>query len=393
MLCSVCEAVNREENNFCRTCGARLARRPGADVGKKCGACGRTYEPGYRYCGQCGSDMEHHGTNHHSEGPDFHQASAIANSSLPPPETGTRLDPLPVAASVEIAPPLLLPRTPPEFFKNVPRRRTASTSTSFLGLGDRADVSYLLRDEQTSRHVLRKVVLLSLLAGVTWVAYFRLVPLYHADSQFVEHTISGVRYAMASGDHQKHASSTANGSSAQSAAANDRKPDDLEASSQASGDHAPATSGANRTEGEGASHTDSDSAKANPDNRQSSADAGIAKPSPAETAGAHKAVVARRKPSLVLVRAQQYLQGKGVPQNCEQGLVYLRAAALKNDPQAAVQMSALYASGHCVHQDRVTAYRWLSSAREQQPYDQWIQQNLDVLWGQMSPQERKQIIN
>src|SRR5262249_2013641 len=58
------------------------------------------------------------------------------------------------------------------------------------------------------------------------------------------------------------------------------------------------------------------------------------------------------KPSPELVKAQQLLQGKGgVSPNCEQGLVYLRAAAQKNEPAAAVQMSSLYATGRCVQQD------------------------------------------
>ena len=95
------------------------------------------------------------------------------------------------------------------------------------------------------------------------------------------------------------------------------------------------------------------------------------------------------KPSTALVRAQQFLQGRGVPQNCEQGLIYLRAAAQKNEPAAAVQMGALYSAGHCVKQDRVMAYRWFNSAHELQPGNQWIQKSMDQLWSQMNEQERR----
>jgi hypothetical protein len=99
----------------------------------------------------------------------------------------------------------------------------------------------------------------------------------------------------------------------------------------------------------------------------------------------------RQAPSRLLIKAQQYLQGSGgVPQNCEQGLVYLRAATQKNEPAAAVQMAALYASGHCVKQDLVMAYRWFNSAHELEPSNQWIQQNMGRLWAQMSDQERRQ---
>jgi hypothetical protein len=96
------------------------------------------------------------------------------------------------------------------------------------------------------------------------------------------------------------------------------------------------------------------------------------------------------KPSAALVRAQQYIRGTGgVSQNCEQGLLYLRAATDKSDPGAAIQMAALYSSGLCVKQDRVMAYRWFNSAHELQPANFWIQKNMDQLWAQMSSQERR----
>jgi TPR repeat protein len=95
------------------------------------------------------------------------------------------------------------------------------------------------------------------------------------------------------------------------------------------------------------------------------------------------------KPSAALLRAQQYIRGRGVAQNCEQGLLYLRAATEKNDPGAAIQMAALYSSGLCVKQDRVMAYRWFNSAHELQPANMWIQKNMDQLWAQMTSQERR----
>jgi TPR repeat protein len=98
-----------------------------------------------------------------------------------------------------------------------------------------------------------------------------------------------------------------------------------------------------------------------------------------------------RHPSMALVNAQRYLQGRGVRQNCEQGLLYLKAATKQNDPQAAVQMAALYASGHCVPQDRVQAYKWFTSARDLQPANHWIEKNLNWLWADMTSAERQQI--
>src|SRR5262249_4095123 len=97
---------------------------------------------------------------------------------------------------------------------------------------------------------------------------------------------------------------------------------------------------------------------------------------------------AEAKPSAALLKAQQYL--RGTSPNCEQGLVYLRAAAQKNEPAAAVQMSTLYSVGQCVQQDRVMAYRWLNSAHELAPGNASIQTRMDMLWGQMTSQERRQ---
>jgi TPR repeat protein len=97
------------------------------------------------------------------------------------------------------------------------------------------------------------------------------------------------------------------------------------------------------------------------------------------------------KPSANLLKAQDYLQGRnGVQQNCDQGMVYLRAAVQRSEPAAAVQMGELYASGHCVQQDRVMAYRWMNSAREKAPGNAAIQTAVDQLWGRMTPQERKE---
>jgi TPR repeat protein len=97
------------------------------------------------------------------------------------------------------------------------------------------------------------------------------------------------------------------------------------------------------------------------------------------------------KPSPTLLKAQDYLQGRnGVKQDCEQGLTYLRAAVQRSEPAAAMQMGELYASGHCVQQDRVMGYRWMNSAREKAPGNTAIQMTMDTLWGRMTAEERKE---
>jgi hypothetical protein len=48
----------------------------------------------------------------------------------------------------------------------------------------------------------------------------------------------------------------------------------------------------------------------------------------------------------------------------------------------------MYSTGTCVQRNRVEAYRWLSSALAANPKSEWAQQNRDLLWQQMNPEER-----
>ena len=90
--------------------------------------------------------------------------------------------------------------------------------------------------------------------------------------------------------------------------------------------------------------------------------------------------------------AQKYLQGRGVPQDCNRGLDLLRAAAKQPNPKARTQMAALYVSGHCVTQDLTQAYNWFSQAQELEPHNRLIERNLDSLWARMSDQERRKVL-
>jgi hypothetical protein len=86
--------------------------------------------------------------------------------------------------------------------------------------------------------------------------------------------------------------------------------------------------------------------------------------------------------------ADMYIYGQGVPQNCDQGLILLRLAAQKANPQAQGKLGALYATGKCVSQDRVQAYRWLTLALNRGQRSEWTEQNRQMVWREMSPAER-----
>jgi TPR repeat protein len=89
--------------------------------------------------------------------------------------------------------------------------------------------------------------------------------------------------------------------------------------------------------------------------------------------------------------ADMYIYGQGVPPNCEQGLVLLRAAAQKANPRAQGKMGALYATGKCVSPDRVQAYRWLTRALANNQGSEWTAKNRDMVWRAMSPEERSKV--
>jgi Double zinc ribbon len=92
----------------------------------------------------------------------------------------------------------------------------------------------------------------------------------------------------------------------------------------------------------------------------------------------------------LLIRAQKFLHGRGVLQDCRTGLNLLRQSAETN-PKAQIQMGALYMTGHCVTQDRVSAYKWFSQALAQEPNNQYVERNRASLWASMTPEERTRV--
>jgi hypothetical protein len=87
--------------------------------------------------------------------------------------------------------------------------------------------------------------------------------------------------------------------------------------------------------------------------------------------------------------AQKYLQGRGVAQDCARGVSLLRSAAGKGNAKAQIQLGALYATGHCVTQDKAAAYRWFAQAQDLEPNNGYVSRNLNSLWSSMTAEERQ----
>jgi len=97
---------------------------------------------------------------------------------------------------------------------------------------------------------------------------------------------------------------------------------------------------------------------------------------------------AKGNPDAPVRLADMYIKGNGVPHNCEQALVLLKTAATRENVRARNRLASMYSSGTCVQRSRVEAYRWLSSALAADPNSRSAQQNRDLLWRQMTPEER-----
>lgn len=93
----------------------------------------------------------------------------------------------------------------------------------------------------------------------------------------------------------------------------------------------------------------------------------------------------------MLVLGEKYLYGRGVPQNCNQALVYFRAAAEQANAPAMSHLGAMYSSGQCVTMSRTTAYKWFARAQNADPGNQWREKNMNMLWREMTAQERASV--
>lgn len=86
---------------------------------------------------------------------------------------------------------------------------------------------------------------------------------------------------------------------------------------------------------------------------------------------------------------EKYLYGAGVPQNCSSALHGLTLAAERTNAKAEGVLGTMYATGHCVSPSRPMAYRWFAKALQQDPENGRIERQMQVLWSQMTPDERR----
>ena len=88
-------------------------------------------------------------------------------------------------------------------------------------------------------------------------------------------------------------------------------------------------------------------------------------------------------------RGEAYLYGRGVPENCDEAVKYLKTASAKSNAKARSAFGTMYATGHCVPRDLPTSYLWFALALRVDPNNQILEKDLSAVWNQMTPPERQ----
>ena len=361
----------------------------------RCEKCGYENFPQHRFCGMCAAELR-------LPGPGGSQPAPSPQRVSPPPVS---LRPL----SQPSSPPARVAR------EEVPAQKVSGPS--FLGLGnepaDSRSLSYLLEDE-TPQHRGRNVILIVLIAAVAVAGWHWRQDLRVVASRLLSSPPRAVS-AQDANSPPAAAASTAEPAPANGASADNKIQQPAQAPAGQSSDQA-ATPPAQVPSAAGAASGTADSTQAPPAS-QSQAEQPAAndseatnQPQPGDsassTAGAKTDDSGEAAPRAASVRkaakpqtqsavedleveGEKYLYGNGVPENCTRARTNLLAAAQRSSAQAESVLGTMYATGHCATRDLPTAYRWFSRSLRKDASNTRIEQDLKVLWNQMTPEERQ----
>jgi len=361
----------------------------------RCEKCGYENFPQHRFCGMCAAELR-------LPGPGGSQPAPSPQRVSPPPVS---LRPL----SQPSSPPARVAR------EEVPAQKVSGPS--FLGLGnepaDSRSLSYLLEDE-TPQHRGRNLILIVLIAAVAVAAWHWRQDLRVVASRLLSSPPRAVS-AQDANSPPAAAASTAEPAPANGASADNKIQQPAQAPAGQSSDQA-ATPPAQVPSAAGAASGTPDSTQAPPAS-QSQAEQPAAndseatnQPQPGDsassTAGAKTDDSGEAAPRAASVRkaakpqtqsavedleveGEKYLYGNGVPENCTRARTNLLAAAQRSSAQAESVLGTMYATGHCATRDLPTAYRWFSRSLRKDASNTRIEQDLKVLWNQMTPEERQ----
>ena len=334
----------------------------------RCVQCGQENNPQYRFCGMCGAPLG------------------------PPP-----------------------PSAPPEMGRE--RVRVPVSGPSFLGLGDERsrDLDYLLEDEPPRSHARLYLALLLLVAsgallawhwqrdGYPWSGFIlkptvnRPVPVSSPpvpapDSAAAATSVPVQPTANPATPEAQPAPSEvapppAAGTGASAAPDNPTpvaKPADQTTQPINSSDAGEAAEKASAP----ASHPTSEPETAAPAQKETRTASALPAPKSVSPKPSPAAPPDRFEDRLV-ADGEKYLYGRGVPEDCARAQRNLQIGARQSNARAQTLLGAMYATGHCVNRDLPTAYRWFAQALHGDPGNSRVQRDLEVLWKQMTPEERQ----
>ena len=342
----------------------------------RCTECGYKNSPVYHYCGVCGAVLQ----------PPASKEEPVPAATV----AGTK------AAAVE-AEARRMAGEPTPFFPPLNERPEARDTQvggmSFLGLGQESSPStpsYLYEDAEPS-HWARYVLILILLAGggglawQWWKGAFPFEPRTPSNiAQVTQPTPAPAETSPATSPAAQPSIEPVNPESS--------KPADTASSSPTETE--PASSPAAKTETPAETKTPAPTAPENAESvPEKSAAAPVEKaeraaPKPAKPAPPPEPAVSPGE--ALYVQGQKYLYGTGgSPENCDLALKSMLTAASRAHPRAQSTLGTMYFTGHCVTRDLPTAYRWFAKALRQDPSNIRLEQNLNVVWQQMTPGERQ----
>jgi hypothetical protein len=330
----------------------------------RCTHCGYDNSPEYRFCGMCGATLVH---------PTIPAKPPLRD--VPPPPKPVPASPPPPEKSAAPAPPAPAP--------------------SFLGLEEdpKTEFHYLYEDEPPRNHT-GLIAVLIIILGIGGAGYW----------QWRNHGFPFNRLGESTSAQQSAAPSEA---------------------TSAQGEPTPAAGGAAPTQPDAGKTGESPAPVASvaPPNPSEAKQPSFAKPAPQRPVEQAKAVLppsvapshSRKaipppkpepKPAPVApavkglpdadleAAGERYLYGTGgVTANCAKAERSLRTAATHGNSKAQTVLGTMYATGHCVGRDLPAAYRWFARALHQDPQNSRIAEDLQVLWRQMSAEERQLATN
>jgi hypothetical protein len=357
----------------------------------RCTHCGYDNSPEYRFCGMCGGSLAHPVTETRpplrdlapprSTSPVSAPAEVPLRTSNPVPAPVSAPDPVPVSGSAE-----------------------SVHGPSFLGLSEdpKVEFSYLYEEEPTRSHAGLIAILLLLIGAGGFLAW----QWRHNGFPF-----SRLSAGTSSGQQASPAPSGAAPQASQSQEAQTDKP--AEKPATGAGDVLPTESSkktpadasgqSNEVPGQeksnGASPEDGTTRPAEKPEKAEATPPPLPRKSrstklePAHTRAkspsVESAALATAPDADLELAGERYLYGSGLPQNCARAESSLRAAAMHGNSKAETVLGTMYATGHCVGRDLPTAYRWFARALHQEPQNSRISADLQVLWRQMTPEEKQ----